>query len=57
MSFQIDIPQLAYKTLNIEYVVLNKDGTRNRELEWEFECDLKNSLSEYQYSSSHDHVK
>ncbi len=54
---QIDIPQVAYKTWNIEYFVQNEDGTRNRELELELENDLKKSLPEYKYSDEHDHVR
>ena len=54
---QIDIPQIAYKTWNINYFVWNEDGTRNRELEREFENDLQKSLSEYKYSEEHDHVR
>lgn len=54
---QIDIPQIAYKTWNIGYIVEKDDGTRNRDLEWEFENDLQKSLSEYKYSDEHDHVR
>ena len=54
---QIDIPQVAYKTWNINYSVWNEDGTRNRDLELEFENDLQKSLSEYKYSDKHDHVR
>lgn len=54
---QIDIPQIAYKTWNIEYFVWNEDDTRNRDLEWEFENDLQKSLSEYKYSKEHEHVR
>lgn len=54
---QIDIPQVAYKTWNIEYIVEKNDGTRNRDLEWEFENDLQKSLSEYKYSDEHGHVR
>jgi hypothetical protein len=54
---QNEIPQIAKKTWNINYFVLNDDGTRNRELEREFENDLQKSLSEYKYSEEHDHVR
>lgn len=53
----IDIPQVAYKTWSIEYIVQNEDGTRNWLLEKELEDDLKKSLPEYRYSSEHDHVR
>ncbi len=53
----IDIPQVAYKTWGIEYVVRKDDGTRDYLLEHELEQDLQKSLSEYRYSSMHDHVR
>ena len=54
---QIDIPQIAYKTWNIEYRVWNEDGTRNREMEREFENALQKDLPEYKYSTEHEHVR
>lgn len=54
---QIDIPQVAYKTWNVEYFVWNEGGTRERELELELENDLQKSLLEYKYSDEHDHVR
>ncbi len=53
----VDIPQVAYKTWGFEYRVLNKDGSRNRELELQFEQDLQRHLSQYPYSSEHKHVR
>ena len=54
---RIDIPQVAYKTILIEYRVFNEDGSRNIWLEQEFERDLEKSLSDYRYSEAHDHVR
>lgn len=53
----IDIPQVAYKTWNIEYIVRTQDDLRDRDLERDFEEKLQNSLSEYRYSPEHDHVR
>ena len=57
MSIMIDIPQVAYKTWSIEYRIYDKDGNRNRMMEYEAEKDLERSLSDYKYSSDHDHVR
>ena len=54
---KVDIPQIAYKTWNVEYVVWNEDSTRNRILEREFESDLLESLFDCRYSAEHDHVR
>ena len=57
MSIMIDIPQVAYKTWLFEYRIFDKDGNRNRMMEYELEQDLERSLSEYKYSADHDHVR
>ena len=53
----IDVPQVAYKTWALEYRIYDKDGNRNREMEYEAECDLEKVLSGYKYSAEHDHVR
>lgn len=53
----IDIPQVAYKTWFIEYRFYDEKGNRNREMEYEAECDLEKVLSGYKYSAEHDHVR
>ncbi len=53
----IDIPQIAYKTLSIEVRIDTSDGTRDFWAEMEAEENLKKALSEYPYSSNHDHVR
>ena len=53
----IDIPQVAYKTIRIEYRMYDKDGDRCREQEYEAEKDLERALLDYRYSAEHDHVK
>lgn len=53
----IDIPQVAYKTWWLEYRMYDKDGNRCFEEELKAEEDLKNALSEYRYSSEHEHVR
>lgn len=53
----IDIPQVAYKTIGIEYAVYDKDGNRDRVMEYELEKDMEKALSMYPYSSEHPHVK
>ena len=55
--FLIDIPQVAYKTWGIEYVVRNADGTRDRFRELELERDMASKLGEYAYSADHEHVR
>ena len=57
MSVMIDIPQVAYKTWSIEYRIYDINGKRNREMEYEAECDLERILSGYKYSADHDHVR
>jgi hypothetical protein len=53
---KIDVPQVAYKTWQLEYRVYNEDGTRNQVIEYELEKDLEDVLKDYRYSSEHDHV-
>lgn len=54
----IDIPVVAYRTLGLEYRVYDENGKRNRELEREFEDDMKKHLaSAYPYSTEHTHVR
>lgn len=53
----IDIPQVAYKTVYIEYRIYDNDGNRCRMEELEAENRLECSLSDYRYSKEHDHVK
>lgn len=53
----IDVPQVAYKTWCIEYVVRNDDGTRDHLLEYELEEDLRKTLSRYPYSKDNPHVR
>jgi hypothetical protein len=57
MSIFIDIPQVAYRTMALEYVIYDKDGKRDWLAERESEESLKNSLSDVQYSADHDHVR
>ena len=57
MSVIIDVPQVAYKTWVLEYRMYDKNGNRNRLLEYEAEKDLERALSEYRYSADHDHVR
>ena len=57
MSVMIDIPQVAYKTWNIEYRIYDENGNRNHLMEYEAECDLEKVLSGYKYSVEHDHVR
>lgn len=56
MSVLIDIPQLAYKTISLKYIIRDEDGDRDFEREHEAEQSLK-SLKEYSYSIDHEHVK
>ena len=53
----IDVPQVAYKTWIIEYRIYDNEGNRNRLMEYEAECDLEKVLSDYRYSTEHDHVR
>jgi len=54
----IDIPQVAYKTLRIEYIVRKDDGSRDRVLEYELEQNLqRRTLQGFPYSELHDHVR
>ena len=57
MSILIDIPQVAYRTVALEYVIRDKDGKRDWLAEREAEEGLKNSLSDVRYSADHDHVR
>lgn len=57
MSILIDIPQVAYKTVNLEYIIRDKDGKRDWFAEREAEESLKNSLADVRYSADHDHVR
>lgn len=57
MSVLIDIPQVAYRTWAFEYRIYDKNGNRNRLMEYEAERDLEKSLSDYKYSTEHDHVR
>ena len=53
----IDIPQVAYKTMCIEYRIYDNDGNRCRMEELEAEKRLECSLRDYRYSTEHDHVR
>ena len=57
MSILIDIPQVAYRTMVLEYVIKDKGGKRDWLAEREAEESLKNSLSDVRYSADHDHVR
>ena len=57
MSVMIDIPQVAYKTWVLEYRIYDKDGNRNRTMEYEAERDLEKALTDVKYSAEHDHVR
>lgn len=57
MSFYIDIPQVAYKTWQFEYIIKDKDGKRDWMAEREAEDSLKKALAQYPYSADHDHVR
>ena len=57
MSFAIDIPQVAYKKVILEYRIYDKEGKRGRMMEHEAEMDLERVLSGYKYSKEHDHVR
>lgn len=52
----IDIPQVAYKTMYIEYRIYDTDGNRCRMEELEAEKRLERTLGDYRYSKDHDHV-
>jgi len=53
----IDIPQVAYRTWGLEYVIYDEDGKRDYMAEFEAEEDLKKHLCHVAYSADHDHVK
>ena len=53
----IDIPQVAYKTMYIEYRIYDNDGNRCRMEELEAEKRLECSLRDYRFSKEHDHVR
>ena len=57
MSILIDIPQVAYRTVALEYVIKDKDGKRDWFKGCEAEKSLKKSLSDLRYSADHDHVR
>ena len=57
MSVLIDVPQVAYRTWSLEYIIKNKDGKRDWITEYEAEERLKSSLSDVRYSADHDHVR
>ena len=57
MSILIDIPQVAYKTVVLEYIIKNKDGKRDWLAEHEAEESLKKYLSDVRYSVDHNHVR
>ena len=57
MSIFIDIPQVAYRTVALEYVIMDKDRKRDWLAEREAEESLKNSLLNVRYSAGHDHVR
>ena len=53
----IDVPQVAFRTVSLEYIIRDSDGKRDYTAEREAEESLRNLLSDYRYSSDHDHVK
>lgn len=53
----IDIPQVAYRTWGLEYFIIDENGKRDYMKELELEKDLEKYLSDFLYSSDHDHVK
>ena len=57
MSILIDIPQIAYKTVSLKYIIRDENGNRDFEKEHEAEQSLKSALKEYQYSVDHEHVR
>lgn len=57
MSILIDIPQVAYRTMVLKYIIKDEDGKRDWLVEREAEESLKNSLSDVRYSADHDHVR
>lgn len=57
MSVLIDVPQIAYKTMELEFFIYDADGKRDFWAELEAEQDLKRRLPEYSYSEDHDHVR
>ncbi|MEE1314777.1 MAG: hypothetical protein UHS49_03305 [Faecalimonas sp.] len=57
MSVLIDIPQIAYKTMSIEYVIIGQDGKRDRFAELNAEQNLRESLKGYSYSLDHEHMR
>lgn len=57
MSVLIDIPQVAYRTWSLEYIIKNKDGKRDWIAEYEAEERLKSGLSDARYSADHNHVR
>lgn len=57
MSVLIDIPQVAYRTWSLEYIIRDENGKRDWLAEREAEEDLKRILSDVRYSVDHDHVR
>ena len=57
MAVLIDVPQVAYKTWSLEYIIYDKDGNRDYLMEYEAEQDLERVLFNYKYSADHDHVR
>lgn len=57
MSVLVDIPQIAYKTMSIEYVIIGQDGKRDRFAELKAEQNLRESLKGYSYSLDHKHMR
>lgn len=57
MGVLIDIPQIAYKTFSLKYIIRDENGNRDFEKEYEAEQSLKAQLKEYLHSVDHDHVR
>ena len=57
MSVLIDIPQVAYRTWEIEYRIYDAEGKRDYWAEIDAENDLKTKLERWAYSEDNDHVR
>ena len=57
MSILIDVPQIAYKTWSLQFVIKGEDGKRDHEKEREAEQDLARQLSAYPYSPDNQHIR
>ena len=57
MSILIDIPQIAYKTVSLKYIIRDENGNRDFEKEHDAEQSLKSQLKEYLYSADHEHMR